>query len=327
MSVSVIIPVFKVERYIKRCLTSVIEQDYQKLEIIVVDDCSPDNSINLAKETLSNSNANWKIVTHKHNKGLSGARNTGIRAASGNYLFFLDSDDELTTKTCISSLVEIIESTGADFVSGNYQRIYNDHIYVSRRYCNEVIIKGNSNIIQAFAKGDIPIIACNKLIKSQFIEEKELYFKEGIINEDELWTFNTIIHAHCIALSGKTTYNYYMNEGSIMSGTTLSRLHSAIEVYKELATSLYNNFKGEKHLSAHINRFAFFRHLNIMSLNETNKTKLYLYNTLRKYQKDIDTPKDTKWKIIHLHLFVPAFIGFRIMKFVAILYNFKKNRH
>lgn len=324
MSVSIIIPVYKVEKFIRRCLLSVIAQDYKDIEIIIVDDCTPDKSIQVAIDTLKESDTNYKIIVHEQNKGLSGARNTGIKNASGDFLYFLDSDDELHDSTCISSLLSVQEQTGADFVCGNYERVYNGHIYVSKRYSNQLVIKGNNNIIEAFANGSIPITAWNKLISKEFIIKAGLYFKEGIINEDELWTFNTIINAHVVALSGKTTYNYYMNENSIMNSSTSSRILSAIEVYKELAVCFSKHFKQEKHLSTHINRFAFFRHLEIISLNEPMSTKRNLYKRLREYQKNINIKKDMKGHIMHAHLLFPPFIGFRIMQFTALLYNRRK---
>lgn len=324
MLVSIIIPVYKVEKYIKRCLMSVIGQDYKNIEIIVIDDCSPDNSIHVAQETLAGSTTNYRIIVHEQNKGLSGARNTGIKAASGDFLYFLDSDDELHDCACISSLVNIQKQTEADFVSGNYQRIYNNNIYVSKRYCNELVITGNNNIIKAFANGSIPIIACNKLVSKRFILNNNLFFKEGIINEDELWTFNSVIHAEVVVLTGKTTYNYYMNESSIMNSSSSNRILSAIEVYKELASSYRNHFMQEEHLSAHINRFAFFRYLDIISLNEGKSTKYTLYKRLRKYQKEIKIMKNYKGHIMHIHLLFPAFIGYNIMLLSSKLYNCRK---
>ena len=169
MSVSIIIPVYKVEKFIRRCLLSVIAQDYKDIEIIIVDDCTPDKSIQVAIDTLKESDANYKIIVHEQNKGLSGARNTGIKNASGDFLYFLDSDDELHDSTCISSLLSVQEQTGADFVCGNYERVYNGHIYVSKRYSNQLVIKGNNNIIEAFANGSIPVTAWNKLISKEFI--------------------------------------------------------------------------------------------------------------------------------------------------------------
>ena len=96
--VSIIIPIYKVESYIERCITSVLRQTYRNLEVILVDDCTPDSSMEIAKAVINenqNCGMNFVFLKHDHNFGLSAARNTGINAATGDYLFFLDSDDEL----------------------------------------------------------------------------------------------------------------------------------------------------------------------------------------------------------------------------------------
>ena len=102
--ISVIIPVYNVEKYIIRCLESVKQQSYKDYEVILVDDCGQDNSIGLAKDYLEkNFPANSHIITHDCNKGLSAARNTGILAATGEFIYFLDSDDAITND-CLSLL-------------------------------------------------------------------------------------------------------------------------------------------------------------------------------------------------------------------------------
>ena len=108
MRVSIIIPVYNVEPYIERCIESVLCQTYRELEVILVDDSSPDCSMDLARKCIDNSNRNKLDIIHlrhDHNLGLSAARNTGIEAATGDYLFFLDSDDWITDN-CISLLVQ-----------------------------------------------------------------------------------------------------------------------------------------------------------------------------------------------------------------------------
>ena len=95
MKVSIIIPIYNVAPYIKRCLQSVADQTYKDIECILIDDCGSDNSINLAKEFIYDYKGNilFTILHHEENKGLSAARNTGLRYAKGEYVYFLDSDD------------------------------------------------------------------------------------------------------------------------------------------------------------------------------------------------------------------------------------------
>ena len=120
-SVSIIIPVYNVEPYVEDCIRSVIRQTYGgKMECIVVDDCGTDNSMDVVERVIGEYNGPipFRILHHEHNRGLSAARNTGMDAATGDYLFFLDSDDELTDD-CIEKLTEPLVKEWYDVVIGN----------------------------------------------------------------------------------------------------------------------------------------------------------------------------------------------------------------
>lgn len=320
MRVSIIVPVYNVEKYVQSCIKSILAQDFNDIELIIVDDCSPDKSIALAKEILADSRITAKIVVHDKNRGLSAARNSGIKAATGEVLYFIDSDDELSDKTAISSLVAELEETNADIVAGNYQRVYKDKVIVSKRYCQRAVIHCN-NIISAFCRGDIPIIACNKLIRTEFIQKNGLYFKEGIIHEDELWSFQCIMVANIIVLTGKTTYNYYQQEGSIMNEKLHRRLESSIEIYDEMAKCYKQQIKVcNRNLATHLNRFAFQRYREIMGIDDNNIKKA-LYRKLRQCQLAIRIYKSIKEQCMHAHLLLPSFIGFYTMSLTMHIYN------
>ena len=324
MRVSIIIPVYKVEKHIRMCLESVLKQDYHNIEIIIVDDCSPDSSIDIAKEIINQSDIATKIVTHSQNRGLSAARNSGIKASTGDAIYFMDSDDELYDNSAISHLVQKMHSTGADIVAGNYQRIHKEQRMVSTRYSQEKTFTGNSEIIDSFCNGDIPITAWNKLIKKDFVIRNSLFFKEGILHEDELWTFNTVLRAKCIVLTGRTTYNYYIQENSIMSEKDSRHLQSSIEIYKEMSLEYSKIEEEQQTVSAHLNRFAFQRYLEIMQIKLPEQTKKDLYRKLRNCQQEIKTCKTLKYFVMHIHLVFPAPLGFHIMSMTAKLHSWAK---
>ena len=326
MRVSIIIPVYKVEKHIRTCLESVLKQDFHNLEVIIVDDCSPDSSMDIAREIINSYDRPCKIIVHNHNRGLSAARNSGIEASTGDAIYFMDSDDELYDYSVISHLVQKLHSTNADIVIGNYQRIYNkDNHVVSTRYSQEKTFTGNNEIVDKFCNGDIPITAWNKLINKDFITRHSLFFKEGILHEDELWSFNTAMVANCIILTGRTTYNYCIQENSIMSEKSIHHLHSSIEIYKEMSLG-YSRIKDEKHkISSHLNRFAFQRHLEIMQIKVPAQTKKELYYRLRECQLGIKTHKTFKELVIHSHLVFPARLGYHIMSLTRMLYSWAKN--
>lgn len=317
--ISIIIPVFNVENYIERCLQSVMQQDYEGIELILVDDCSPDRSMAIAGSILRNARFTVKTITHQQNSGLSAARNSGIRIATGNYLYFLDSDDELFSANAISTLVRTANSTQADCIIGNYQRIKGKEEYISKRYARKQLFKGCREITQAFAVGDIPIMAWNKLVSKDFILENELFFKEGLVNEDELWTFKLILEANSIVLSGVPTYKYYVREGSIMTGRALARLESAVEIYREMVQCALCK-TDTVCIWEYLGRFAFRRYMEIMTLPVNESVRRTLYGKLRGSQKKSKRIFTGKEGIFLFHLLFPVYIGFYIMQFEACLY-------
>ena len=124
--VSIIIPIYNVEKYIVRCIDSVLNQTYRNIEVILVDDCTPDRSMDMAREYIEQSllseDLDFVYLKHDHNRGLSAARNTGMYAATGDYVYFLDSDDKIT-EDCIGVLTKPLEQEIYDFVIGDYTMI------------------------------------------------------------------------------------------------------------------------------------------------------------------------------------------------------------
>ena len=124
--VSIIIPVYNVEAYIEDCIASVMAQDYEQLEVLIVDDCTPDESISIVEKMISGYEGShiYRIIRHAKNGGLSAARNSGLHEASGELIYFLDSDDYICERA-ISSLVKLYNQTQASVVVGNLKIV--DH--------------------------------------------------------------------------------------------------------------------------------------------------------------------------------------------------------
>ena len=229
--VSIIVPVYNVEKYITSCLDSIASQNYNGLiECILVDDCGKDNSISIAEKYINEcpnkQNIIFKIIHHNQNKGLSEARNTGIRMAQGEYIYFLDSDDQITAN-CISALIgcankypqaEIIQSgcrciengekwekqPWLDFENANYPE-YIDSPQWIKTYMLSCVY---------------PVTAWNKLIKRVFLLENNLFFKSGIIHEDDHWSYFLAKHTKRLAFLNENTMIHYINPNSIMRTQT-----------------------------------------------------------------------------------------------------------
>lgn len=224
-TISIIIPVYKVEEYIQKCIESVINQTYKgEIECLIINDCSPDNSIQIAESTIRRHNKdihkNFKILNHEINLGLSAARNTGIRNSTGEYLYFLDSDDYITTD-CIDAFVNTLNKYPLSelIIAGTVSNYFN----IEKKRLPEYSENKRWIISKILSRTDYPITAWNKLIKREFIIKNELYFKTGIIHEDEYWNYFLCKYITHFSVCQKNTYYYVIREGSIMNSSNNDR--------------------------------------------------------------------------------------------------------
>ena len=217
--VSIIIPVYQVSDYVERCLNSVLNQTYKNIECILVDDATKDDSIEKCERIIRDyqGSISFNLLHHENNRGLSAARNTGTNAATGEYLFYLDSDDEITPD-CIEKLIAyVLEDNSLEMVQGRYQR-KGDGIEALGKSDNVKILSNEEARYQFLERRTLNYTVWNKLLKRSFIIDNQLYNKEGIINEDLLWTFYLIKHLDYAQLCEGVTYYYHSRPDSLLSG-------------------------------------------------------------------------------------------------------------
>ena len=234
--VSIIIPVYKVEEEIKRCLNSIVQQDYNNLELILVNDASPDQSFEIAKTFLDTSKFSGAIIyeSHKENSGPSVARNTGIASATGDYLFFVDSDDELISETVISDYMRLAqEHHFPDVVLGNFNRIEDGKV-TRELALKERYYHNSSDIFSEYAHGKLWITPWGKLVSRQVVIENKLYFKPGIYHEDELWGFQLFRVINTLYVTARVFYLYHEKEGSITAKIRGRNLEDITTVISEM---------------------------------------------------------------------------------------------
>lgn len=218
VNVSIIIPVYNVEQYIESCLYSVINQTYKgTLECIIVNDCTPDQSMEVVNRLLSvyQGNILFKIINHQENKGLSAARNSGVKIAKGDYLYFLDSDDILV-ENAIELLSNLSLQSFPDVIMGDFDLI-GDNQYIPRLNTSVAIFDKQKEIFNAFISYSLYEMAWNKLVKKSFFLKYDLWFREGIIHEDSLWSFNLFYYCNNLRVCFQRTYLYRVRENSIMT--------------------------------------------------------------------------------------------------------------
>ena len=216
-SVSIIIPVYQVENYIERCITSVMRQTYSHsmIECILVDDCGTDNSIILAQKCIDNykGDMQFKIIHNEQNRGLSVSRNNGMKVATGDYIYFLDSDDYISAD-CIEKMMNFIcEHPEVEVVKGShFSKQENEASQDS--HCFPSIID-NKNLMKLFFLEFLPCMAWNTLISRKLIERQHLTFIPHLIYEDVLWSFYLYREVNSFMLIPDITLYYEVNPHSI----------------------------------------------------------------------------------------------------------------
>jgi len=222
-SVSIIVPVYNAEAYVADCIRSVMRQTYRgELECILVDDCGSDKSMEVVEKMVSEYDGpvRFKILHHEHNRGVSAARNTGIKNTCGDYLFFLDSDDELTDDG-IELLSRPLADGWYDIVEGRFEwscpstssgRSMFDYTYLEKIPNNTLL---EQPVILRNYQERWNWIVWNKLIRTDFVKENSLYFKEDLIHEDFLWCFQMAFLAKTMFFISNIIYRYKLREGSI----------------------------------------------------------------------------------------------------------------
>ena len=233
MKISIIIPVYNVAPYVARCLDSVIAQTYPELECIIVDDCGTDNSMQIVRDKLEHYSGpiEFKIITHEKNRGLSAARNSGTAVATGEYVYYLDSDDLILPDT-VALLVKPVENERLDFVIGNYAAGGEDSGTISLRLSYE-ISHSNKEILTTYLAGQWYMMAWNKLVSREFLFKNNLEFPEGIIHEDELWSFELACFAGSMGVVNSLTYVYCLRQNSIIRNPSRKKLDSWIYIVEK----------------------------------------------------------------------------------------------
>lgn len=251
MEVSIIIPVYNVAPYIEDCLKSVMRQTFTgQMECLVVDDCGTDDSIPIAERLIADYDGSirFEILHHERNRGLSAARNTGIEKAVGEYIFFVDSDDEIT-EDCIEKMMAIVKKNSeVEMVQGTYEwdgDIKKYPCMATDSHTHAITNQCVRDSLYHYHLVTSP--AWNKLLRRSFLIDNNLLFKEGVLYEDFLWKFFVLKYIENVYFISDVTYHYRKRSGSIMTGTDIrtSAHHFSVD-YKEIVTNLTPGHEKEE---------------------------------------------------------------------------------
>lgn len=214
MLITVIIPVYNVESFLKRCINSVVEQTYRELEIILVDDGSLDNSGKICDEMAKTDSR--ILVYHKPNGGLSDARNYGTERAKGEFITFLDSDDYIA-QDYVEHLVKLIVLYDADIACCASVKTYQDNENFNDKGDSAVEIMSGYEAVERLLTTDLYrllVTAWGKLYRTQIV--KKYLFPKGRLHEDEATTSKFYYESERVAVSYRKLYAYYQNPDGIM---------------------------------------------------------------------------------------------------------------
>ena len=228
---SIVIPVYKTKEYLDQCVESVIAQSYENFEIILVDDGSPDCCGQMCV-AWAEKDARVRVI-HQENQGLSGARNTGIREATGDYVMFLDSDDWWADRNVLFAVAENLGKTDADVLSFNYRKSYDgmlDAPYFSEKLPSSETAETLGQMLQndRWVNG-----ACNKAIRRLLLTERNLYFREGITSEDIDWTLRLALYGQRFAFENTSVFVYRQIASSISHSVSLTKIECLCDNVRE----------------------------------------------------------------------------------------------
>lgn len=275
--VSIIIPLYNVENYVIDSLKSAFAQSYSDVDFLLVDDCSTDHTMQIVEEYVLNHPRREavRIIHHDKNLGLSAARNTGLEQAYGEYVYFMDSDDEIT-EDCIENLYQAISDSGADWVMGNIelQGASSQHI----KKVLERQIEGEE-IFLSYLNQEWLEAACNKLLRRTFLIENELTFVSGLLHEDVLWSYHLAKVSKKVKFIQNKGYIYKVREGSITSTKVKKRVESFALILSELYPD-YSVTPFKKEFSAFFSSLQFVASLLIISSAVPGMEKKALYDSI-----------------------------------------------
>ncbi len=280
--ITVIVPVYNVENYLEEAINSVISQTYKNLEILIIDDGSTDNSSQIC-DKYAKKDIRIKVF-HQTNKGLSGARNTGLKNATGKYIMFLDSDDKFEPQAC-ETMYKFIERTKADYAIGNYINIDEDGSKWETPIFKKDTYKEFTLSIKDYEKSFYIMNSAvwNKIFRKSFLDSLNITFVERLPAEDAIFTTTCFIKSKKVCYIPEIIYQYRQRYSNSISNSCSKKYFDGINKAYNI---IYQNFKDN-------NEIGFYRYFYAKSMNYI----LYKFidSTKLERQERIEILQNMKW--------------------------------
>lgn len=328
MRFSIIVPIYKVEEYLSQCVDSLLCQDYDNFEVILVDDGSPDNCPGIC-DAYAEKDARIKVV-HKKNGGLSDARNAGIEVANGDYLCFVDSDDYWDDTSALSKLADNLGVYKSD-VCQYYHKIYEStsnsiKVLPDRKLSSFNGLSTENLLTELVKKGYIFISAWATVISREYLLKHNLFFKVGIKTEDLEWAMRLFVTNPKITFINDVFYVYRKNRpGSITATVDYRHLCDYCDI---LENSIRLVEQGDKSLQAALFSYLMYHVLIVCALSYTVKLPVKQRKEILSRLKNISKDRITVYtlsKKVKLACKVYKCFGFSVMaKVVGFYLNYRK---
>lgn len=266
---SIIVPIYNVEKYVRRCIESLIVQTYPNIEIILVDDGATDSSGKICDE-YANKDCRIKVV-HKKNGGLSSARNAGIESATGQYILFVDGDDFLV-ENAIEILAEKLEDKISDVICFDIYQYRNGNIIgtlITKKF-NDVAVTRRNILVNPSA--------CARLYKTEFLKKNKIFFKEKIIYEDLALIPALTTYTKNIEFIDDKLYYYVMRDSSIMNNKAFNTNRDDKFIALETLENIFIQNKTYDMYKSEI-EYLYIKHLLIMYSTEIFKFGKSIYKS------------------------------------------------
>ena len=284
VTISVIIPVYNVERYLKECLDSVVMQRCSDFEVVCINDGSTDGSLNILQEYQKRYSC--IRVYSKENGGLSSARNYGIKKASGKYLYFLDSDDLLADEDCLSFMIEnmnhydldVLYFDGHSFFESEELKDHNSSYENAYIRCRSYGLyeRGTDLFDELVKNGDYYVQTSLQCLRKKYLTAHDFLFVDGLLYEDNLFMFQTMLHAGNVMHQNRVVFLRRIRNGSIMqSPPGFDNFYSYIRIYYEIS-ALYHLM----HIAWRVDESA------VIIINRVKNAALGIYSRLNEHEKN-----------------------------------------
>lgn len=315
--ISVIVPIYKVEDYLDQCLLSIINQTYKDIEIICVDDCTLDNSINIVKKYMRE-DPRIRLINHERNKGLGGARNTGIDNARGEYIAFVDSDDVLDL-SMLEKMERAIKKYNVDSVVCSISRFIGEKEIARCSTFHTLPNPGSRVFYIADHKerlSDIWPSAPNKLYKTSIIEQHHIRYQENLLYEDHYFYYSYFTYVNSFYFIDEPLYSYRASRPGSITSTLTGREDEVYTVLDSLKGIFESSFTKERWMDTYAKicfRLTWERQLNIWGntsewLKYTKKAEQWLLERfpLAQLQAAVD-PSVDRMDPFYRYLFTTGF--------------------